>query len=64
MEAFALAEKDGIALGDVVAARAWETAAVVLAGTDSALDIVLFDRQGKLAGRSPVQRVHAAPPSR
>jgi hypothetical protein len=41
----------------------------VLAGSDIALDVVIFDRDGALVGRSPVSPVgetpaHAAPPKR
>ena len=63
-EAFALAASEGIALGDEVAERAWDVAAEVLAGAPVALDIAIFDRDGKLAGRSMVKGVHAAPPKR
>jgi len=63
-EAFDVALRDGISLGDAVAARAWETAAAVLAGSGSKLDIVIFDREGKLVGRSEARPVHAAPPKR
>jgi cobalt-precorrin-5B (C1)-methyltransferase len=61
-EAFAAAAGAGVPLGDVVAQAAWRTAADVLAGTDAALEIVLFDRAGVLMGRSAFDRVHAAPP--
>ncbi len=68
-EAFALAASDGIRLGDEVAERAWSVAAQVLAGADTALDVVIFDREGKLVGKSlvknvPAKPVHAAPPKR
>ena len=63
-EAFALAASEGILLGDEVAMRAWGIAAEVLAGSDIVLDIVIFDREGKLAGRSVAKPVHAAPPKR
>jgi cobalt-precorrin-5B (C1)-methyltransferase len=63
-EAFASAASEGILLGDAVAARAWDVAAEVLAGADTELDIVIFDREGKLAGRSRPKAVHAAPPKR
>jgi cobalt-precorrin-5B (C1)-methyltransferase len=53
-EAFALAAGDGVALGDLVAQRAWEVAAEQLAGTDIALEIVLFDAHGGLCGRTPM----------
>jgi len=60
-EAFAIATAEGVPLGDVVAQAAWRTAAEVLAGTDTALEIVLFDRTGALMGRTGFDRVHAAP---
>jgi cobalt-precorrin-5B (C1)-methyltransferase len=63
-EAFALAAGEGIKLGDAVAKRAWAVAAEVLAGAPTELDIVIFDREGKLAGRSAIKPVHAAPPKR
>lgn len=63
-EAFALAASEGIALGNAVAERAWQVAAGVLAGAPTELDIVIFDRDGKLAGRSLAKPVHAAPPKR
>jgi cobalt-precorrin-5B (C1)-methyltransferase len=63
-EAFALAAGEGIQLADEVAMRAWHVAAEVLAGALTELDIVIFDREGKLAGRSVAKPVHAAPPKR
>ncbi len=45
-QAFALARADGLALGDLVAERAWSVAAEVLSGAPIALDVVLFDRDG------------------
>lgn len=57
LHAFALAK--GIALGDAVAARAWQVAAEVLAGAPIALEVALFDREGRLAGRAPFAPVHA-----
>jgi cobalt-precorrin-5B (C1)-methyltransferase len=63
-EAFALAASEGIQLGDEVAMRAWEVAAEVLTGAQIELDIVIIDREGKLAGRSQPKAVHAAPPKR
>ncbi len=61
-EAFAVAARAGVPLGDVVAHAAWRTAADVLAGADTALEVVLFDRNGVLMGRSGCVRVHAGPP--
>ena len=63
-EAFNLAMREGLSLGDNVAERAWETAAKVLAGAPTELDIAIFDREGGLVGRSETRRVHAAPPMR
>jgi len=51
-EAFILAADAGVALGDFVAAGAWRTAASVLAGSGTALEVVVFDRGGRLVGRT------------
>lgn len=48
-EAFAIAGDAGVPLGDVVARAAWATAAGVVDG--AALEVVLFDRDGRLVGR-------------
>ena len=63
-EVFGLAANEGIALGDTVAAQAWQTGADVLAGSGVALEVVLFDATGALAGRADFQRVHGAPRKR
>jgi cobalt-precorrin-5B (C1)-methyltransferase len=63
-QAFAQASAEGIALGDAVAAAAWQTAARVIADTEIALEIVLFDRDGKLVGRAPFRPAHEVAPSR
>jgi cobalt-precorrin-5B (C1)-methyltransferase len=52
-EAFALAQTEGIALGDAVARAAQATAAAMVAGRDIAVEIVLFDREQNLVGRAP-----------
>jgi cobalt-precorrin-5B (C1)-methyltransferase len=57
-EAFAHAADAGIALGDGVAQAAWDTAARVVSGTGMALDILVFDRDGRLVGRAPLAPVH------
>ncbi len=57
-EAFAEAEAEGIRLGDSVAQSAWDTAAQLIAGTDMALEIVVFDREGNVMGRRPFAPVH------
>ena len=51
-EAFEHAMKDHFRLGDIVAEAAWRTAARVLEGTQIALEVVLFDRDGQLVGRN------------
>ncbi len=45
-------------LGDLVAARAWQTAAAVLDDAPTELEILLFDRDGRLVGRAPFAPVH------
>jgi cobalt-precorrin-5B (C1)-methyltransferase len=63
-QAFADARTERIALGDAVAAAAWQTAARVIADTDIDLEIVLFDRDGTLVGRAPFRPAHEIAPSR
>jgi cobalt-precorrin-5B (C1)-methyltransferase len=63
-QAFADARAEGIALGDAVAAAAWQTAAGVVADADISVEIILFDRDGKLMGRAPPRPAHEAAPSR
>jgi len=58
-EAFELAQSAGAALGDAIAAQAWQTAAPLLEGSQTELEIVLFDRTGKLVGRAPFAPVDA-----
>lgn len=55
-EAFEHAAAEGVPLGDAVAERALATASSVLAGSEIALEIVLFDRDGRLVGRTPFTR--------
>ncbi len=52
----------GLPLGDLVAKAAWAVAANSLGGADIILDVVIFDRQGKLAGRTEMRPVHAGLP--
>jgi len=52
-EAFALAQSEGVPLGDAVARTAQETAERVVAGRGIATEIVLFDRDRALVGRAP-----------
>jgi cobalt-precorrin-5B (C1)-methyltransferase len=52
LEAFAEAKAAGIALGDRVAERARQTAVQVVAGSPIELEVILFDREGEIAGRA------------
>jgi cobalt-precorrin-5B (C1)-methyltransferase len=63
-QAFADARAEGIAIGDAVAAAAWQTAAGLVADADISIEIILFDRDGKLVGRAPLRPAHEAAPSR
>ncbi|MGN7295074.1 cobalt-precorrin-5B (C(1))-methyltransferase [Rhizobium sp. SAFR-030] len=51
--AFQMAARDGVPLGDTIAALAWQTAAGTLRSHDIALEILIFDRDGKLVGEAP-----------
>jgi cobalt-precorrin-5B (C1)-methyltransferase len=52
-QAFALAQAEGVALGDAVARAGQQTAEHVIEGCGTAVEIILFDRDGKLVGRAP-----------
>jgi len=52
-QAFAVAHAAGIALGDRVAQAAQMTAAQVIAETEIAVEVTLFDRDQNLVGRAP-----------
>src|SRR5262249_46588863 len=56
-EAFSRAEAESIALGDVVA-----RAVQMIEGRDIAIEVVVFDRDGRLVGRADFAAAHAAPP--
>ena len=51
-EAFLHAGAEGVALGDAVARAARGTAAQVVEGKGIAVDVLLFDRDGKLVGQA------------
>jgi cobalt-precorrin-5B (C1)-methyltransferase len=57
-EALAHANAEGLPLGDVIAAAAWQTAAAVISGTGMELEVVVFDRDGQLVGRAPFAPAH------
>lgn len=61
-QAFTLATAEGVALGDVVARAAWQTAARVIESTDTMLEIAIFDREGKLVGHALFAPAHDASP--
>jgi cobalt-precorrin-5B (C1)-methyltransferase len=62
-EVFAIAGE--LALGNAVAAEAWQVAAAALRPAAIELEIVLFDRTGRLVGRADFTPVgHAGPPGR
>jgi cobalt-precorrin-5B (C1)-methyltransferase len=63
-EAFSAAGDHGVALGDAVAAAAWDTAARVIADTGMALEIAVFDRDGHLVGHRPFAPAQEASPAR
>ncbi len=63
-EAFEHAEAEGVALGDAVARAAHQTAATVILGRDIAIEIAVFDREGRLRGRAPFAPTHAPSPAR
>ena len=52
-QAFGEAAAAGLPLGNAIAAGAWRVAAEALGREDTALEILLFDRAGALAGRAP-----------
>ncbi|MDB5653042.1 MAG: cobalamin biosynthesis protein CbiD [Tardiphaga sp.] len=56
-EAFEIAERAGINVGERVAEAAWTTAAGVLHECDVELETVIFDRAGQLLARTPFRRV-------
>jgi cobalt-precorrin-5B (C1)-methyltransferase len=57
LEISQMAKATGLPLATVVAEHAWRTAACVLAGAGTELEIAIFDRQGRLAGRTPFRPV-------
>ncbi|MFD1746247.1 cobalt-precorrin-5B (C(1))-methyltransferase [Rhizobium helianthi] len=52
-QAFQLAQAQGLPLGEHIASLAWKTAARALNSADIALEVLVFDRQGKLVGEAP-----------
>lgn len=54
--AFDIAAGAKLPVGEAVAFEAWRTASKVLSGTQIALEIVLFDRDGQLVARTPFLR--------
>ncbi|MGB6966174.1 MAG: cobalt-precorrin-5B (C(1))-methyltransferase [Xanthobacteraceae bacterium] len=52
-QAFAHAQVEGIALGDLVALAAQDTAAALVVGRNIDIEVVIFDREQNLVGRAP-----------
>ena len=61
-ESFAHAQAEAVTLGNEVARAGWETAAKVLAGEPTEIEIAVFDRDGRLVGHAPPRAAHDAPP--
>ncbi|HEY8381494.1 MAG TPA: cobalt-precorrin-5B (C(1))-methyltransferase [Microvirga sp.] len=57
LEIFQGAERHGLPLADLVAQYAWRTAAKALSGAPIALEVAVFDRDGRLIGRMPFHPV-------
>ncbi len=57
LEVLESAARLGLPLADVVAQHAWRTAAKALAGTETALEVAVFDRAGALQGRVPLHPI-------
>jgi cobalt-precorrin-5B (C1)-methyltransferase len=55
-EAFSLAAGESVPLGAAIASAAWNIAAAVLKGTGIELELLVFDREGKLMGRKEFSR--------
>ncbi|MDE0057865.1 MAG: cobalt-precorrin-5B (C(1))-methyltransferase [Defluviicoccus sp.] len=51
--AFRIAEGEGLALGDAIAAAARRQAAAVVAGARIEIDVLLFNRDARLVGKAP-----------
>ncbi len=63
-EAFAHAAAADVTLGDEVARAAQGTAADVAAGAGIDVEVLLFDRDGRLAGQAPFRSHHGGAPAR
>jgi cobalt-precorrin-5B (C1)-methyltransferase len=63
-EAFQHAEAAGVDLADYVASEAWAVAARALQPATSLLEVMVFDRTGRLLGQSGVVAAHAPPLNR
>jgi len=57
-EILQIAKETNLDIAVPVAHAAWHTAAKVLAGSDIALEIAVFDREGQLLARTPFLPVH------
>ena len=53
-----MAQKEGLALGDAVAVRARDEALKIAEGAVE-IEVIVFDREGKPAGRAPFAKAAA-----
>src|SRR3546814_12156947 len=63
--AFDEAQAAGLDIGNRIAALAWQTAAKLLLNPNIALEIIVFDREGRLRGKTtftPSDHSEALPP--
>ncbi len=63
-QAFDLAKAEAVPIGDIVARKARRTALEAVAGSGTAIEVVIFDRAGTLVGRAGFAADHDEPPSR
>jgi cobalt-precorrin-5B (C1)-methyltransferase len=63
-EAFVHAAKANVMLGDEVAKAAQRVAADVVTGAGIDIEVLLFDRDGRLAGQAPFQPIQDGAPAR
>lgn len=60
LDALLIARAEGVDLAAPVARGAWETAAKALGASDMALEIIVFDREGRLLAQTPFRDLRDA----
>jgi len=63
-QAFELAKGEDVPIGDIIARRARRAALAAVAGSGTAIEVVIFDRTGALVGRAGLATHHDDPPPR